>query len=60
MSDILQRILARKADEVRERRARVAPEALRRQIGNSPPVRGFAAALRARIGVSRSPYSGPK
>ncbi|HET9190498.1 MAG TPA: indole-3-glycerol phosphate synthase TrpC [Rudaea sp.] len=53
MSDILQRILARKADEVRERRARVAPDALRRQIGNSPPVRGFATAVRARIAASR-------
>ena len=53
MSDILQRILARKADEVRERRARLSPEALRRQIGNSPPVRGFAAALRARIAAGQ-------
>jgi indole-3-glycerol phosphate synthase len=53
MSDILQRILARKADEVRARRARVALDALRRQIGNSPPVRGFAAALRARIAAGQ-------
>jgi len=53
MSDILQRILARKADEIRERRARVAPDALRRQIGKSPPVRGFAAALRARIAAGQ-------
>jgi indole-3-glycerol phosphate synthase len=49
MSDILQRILARKADEVRERRSRVALDALREQVGHAPPVRGFAAALRARI-----------
>ncbi|MGE5168263.1 MAG: indole-3-glycerol phosphate synthase TrpC [Deltaproteobacteria bacterium] len=53
MSDILQRILARKADEVRERRARVAPDALRRQIGTSSPVRGFAAALHARIAAGQ-------
>jgi indole-3-glycerol phosphate synthase len=53
MSDILQRILARKADEVRERRARVALDALREQIRNSPPVRGFAAALRTRIAAGK-------
>ncbi|HSN01517.1 MAG TPA: indole-3-glycerol phosphate synthase TrpC [Rudaea sp.] len=53
MSDILQRILARKTDEVRERRARVTLDALREQIGNCPPVRGFGAALRARIAAGR-------
>jgi indole-3-glycerol phosphate synthase len=47
MSDILQKILARKRDEVRERRARLPQREL--AIAAAPPPRGFAAALRARI-----------
>ncbi len=49
MSDILQRILARKADEVRERCARISLDMLREQAALAPPPRGFAAALRSRI-----------
>lgn len=48
MSDILQKILARKADEVRERSARVSLAALQHQAAQVPSPRGFAAALRAR------------
>lgn len=49
MSDILQKILARKADEVRERRAQISLDALRAQAARAPSPRGFAAALRARV-----------
>ena len=47
MSDILQRILARKRDEVRERQARVPQREL--AVAAAPPPRGFARALRERI-----------
>ncbi|WP_367347206.1 indole-3-glycerol phosphate synthase TrpC [Stenotrophomonas bentonitica] len=48
-SDILETILARKAVEVAERRARVPLEALQERLATAPPVRGFADALRASI-----------
>ncbi|MBK8161790.1 MAG: indole-3-glycerol phosphate synthase TrpC [Gammaproteobacteria bacterium] len=48
-SDILQRILRRKAEEVVERRARVSLEELRARVDGLPPQRGFTAALRRRI-----------
>lgn len=47
MTDILQRILDRKREEVAERKARVPLKALRARCVDMPPVRGFAAALRA-------------
>lgn len=53
MSDILRQILARKIEEVRERRVCVAIDALREQIRNSPPARSFAAALRAKIAAGQ-------
>ncbi len=53
MSDILQRILARKVEEVRERRARIGIETLRTQAAAAPAVRGFAAALRARVAAGQ-------
>jgi indole-3-glycerol phosphate synthase len=49
MSDILKTILARKREEVAERKARVRLPELRARIVGAPPVRGFAAALRARV-----------
>ena len=49
MSDILQTILRRKAEEVRERAARVSLRELSARIDDAPPVRGFAAALQAKI-----------
>jgi indole-3-glycerol phosphate synthase len=48
MSDILKTILARKREEVAERKARVPLPELRARIVGAPPVRGFAGALRAR------------
>ena len=53
MSDILQKILAHKAQEVRERRARLPLAALHDQARNAPAPRGFAAALHARIGAGQ-------
>jgi len=49
MSDILQRILARKRDEVRERSARMPARELSKRIADAPAPRGFRAAIDARI-----------
>lgn len=54
MSDILKRILARKREEVAERKARVPLARLRAQGADMPPARGFAAALRARVEQGRA------
>ncbi len=54
MSDILQRILARKAEEVAERKARVPLAELVAQIADLPPTRGFAAALESTISEGRA------
>ena len=42
MSDILTTILARKADEIAERSARVSLADLRARVADAPPTRGFA------------------
>ena len=49
MSDILQTILQRKREEVRERSGRVSAVELRERLGEASPPRGFTAALRTRI-----------
>ena len=49
MSDILQTILARKAEEVAQRRAAVPLEQLQARVAAAPPVRGFVRALQAAI-----------
>jgi indole-3-glycerol phosphate synthase len=49
MHDILQRILARKREEVDERRSRTPPAELRARSADAPPARGFLRALEARI-----------
>ena len=49
MSDILERILARKREEIDERRARVAERELVARLDGAPRVRGFVDALRAKI-----------
>jgi len=54
MSDILQRILQRKADEVRERQQRIPLAALREQLVDAPPVRNFMTALQARIALGQA------
>lgn len=50
MSDILDRILARKTDEIAARRAQVALADLVARSAEQPPTRGFAQALHASIG----------
>jgi len=49
MSDVLKRILARKAEEIAERSARVQLAQLRSRLADASPVRGFARALEAKI-----------
>jgi indole-3-glycerol phosphate synthase len=47
--DILRKILARKAEELRARSARVSLVRLREQAEQAPPLRGFVEALQARL-----------
>lgn len=54
MSDILQKILARKVEEVAERTARVPLAELVAQIAELPPTRGFTAALELTISEARA------
>ncbi|MCC6208021.1 MAG: indole-3-glycerol phosphate synthase TrpC [Gammaproteobacteria bacterium] len=49
MSDILQRILRRKAEEVAGRRARRPLDDLRARVADLPPTRGFTTVMRHRI-----------
>ncbi|MEP7042500.1 MAG: indole-3-glycerol phosphate synthase TrpC [Dokdonella sp.] len=49
MEDILQRILARKVEEIQQRSARVGLHELSARVADLPPTRGFAAALEAKI-----------
>ncbi len=49
MTDILNRILARKAEEVAERRARLPEAELVARIAELPGTRGFAAAIETKI-----------
>jgi len=49
MSDILQRIVARKREEVSARKAQTPLAELRARANQAPPARGFAAAMEARI-----------
>ena len=54
MSDILQRILIRKREEVAARKSRVSMSELRRRCAGAQPARGFTAALRAKVGAGRT------
>ncbi len=49
MSDVLQKILQRKHEEVNERRARQSLADLQRRLAEAPPVRDFRAALEEKI-----------
>jgi len=53
VSDILQRILARKAQEISERRARVTFDELRERCARADAPRGFVSALRANIAAGK-------
>ncbi len=49
MTDLLKKILARKAEEIRDRSARVSLAELSKRAADQPPTRAFAAALEAKI-----------
>ncbi|MEZ5462879.1 indole-3-glycerol phosphate synthase TrpC [Dokdonella sp.] len=49
MSDILDRILARKVEEITERNARLSLNELMARVAELPDTRGFAAAIESRI-----------
>ena len=53
MSDILQTILARKAQEIRERSTHMPLAQLRARAAEAPTTRGFARALRAQIAMGK-------
>ena len=52
--DILKKILARKAEEITERSARISMRELGERVASMPPPRPFADALRARIDEGRA------
>ena len=52
--DILRKILARKAEEITERSARVSMRELGVRVAGMPPPRPFADALRARVDEGRA------
>jgi len=54
MADILNTILARKAEEVAARRARVPLGRLMEQVSVAPPVRGFVDALEQKIAAGQA------
>lgn len=47
--DILKKIVNRKAEEIAERRRKLSLEDLQRRIDAAPPVRGFVAAMQAKL-----------
>lgn len=47
--DILKKIIQRKEQEIQERQAECSLDELKQQLASAPPVRGFVAALRAKI-----------
>ena len=51
MNDILQRILARKAEEVAQRRGERPLAELQARIADLPPARGFTPAIRRKVGA---------
>ena len=53
MHDVLKRILARKQEEVAERRERVSLFELKTRAATAPPVRGFADAIEAKIAAGQ-------
>jgi indole-3-glycerol phosphate synthase len=53
MTDVLERILARKREEVAARCGRVAPAEMRTRASDAPPPRGFAHALRAKLSAGQ-------
>jgi indole-3-glycerol phosphate synthase len=54
MSDILQRILARKHQEIEARAAQLSMAELRAQLADAPPPRSFSLALQAKIALGQA------
>ncbi|PJK09368.1 indole-3-glycerol-phosphate synthase [Lysobacteraceae bacterium NML120232] len=54
MSDVLQRILMRKREEVRERSEKQPISVLQARLATAPALRGFAAALEAKIAAGQA------
>ena len=54
MSDILRKILARKAEEVAARRSRVSLQTLQAHLSAAPEVRGFVGAIQQRLKTGRA------
>ena len=54
MSDILKKILARKAEEIRERSGHVSLRELSARAADAAPTRGFVAALEAKIAAGQA------
>ena len=54
MHDVLKRILARKQEEVAERRERVSLFELKARAASAPPLRGFADAVAAKIAAGQA------
>ncbi len=54
MHDVLQRILARKREEVAERQARMPLAELRARMAEAPPPRGFADAIATKIAIGQA------
>ena len=54
MNDILKQILARKREEIADRKARVSIAELRARNADASPARGFAAALQQRKGAGQA------
>ena len=54
MHDVLKRILARKQEEVADRRERVSLFELKTRVASAPPVRGFADAIEAKIAAGQA------
>jgi indole-3-glycerol phosphate synthase len=52
--DVLQKILQRKAGEIAERAARMPLRELSARVADAPPVRGFAAAIEAKIATGHA------
>jgi indole-3-glycerol phosphate synthase len=54
MADILNKILARKAEEIADRRARVSLDALQRHAATASPARGFVTAIKKKIAAGQA------
>jgi indole-3-glycerol phosphate synthase len=54
MSDILKKILARKAEEIRARSEKVSLRELSARAADAPPVRGFVDALQAKVAAGQA------